>query len=1089
MESMIANSEAQLKAEDAMRLRLGDLEEDIDRNSSWVKRLGWVRHFGSHDLLSIYQAAEWIRAKAPIAGRAQQSFDREVDRCCWRLDSVPMEMLQWLGSITAANPSGVPFGRKGKEVSMSKYRSVGHRYLSFCWRAYRIGREEAYERWAVRFTDEQWSLLCDVVGELEGVAFSSSYDSGFCSGREREVDESDGDVGSDEDDDSGEREVDDEDVAALLYSALDRAVFLFISASVKVHVGGNVYINALLSFCAALGIRQRPLGYTEPHLYTGMLAAVLWWGRLFFLESIFENQPRDQDEVSIDAVLAFREQYTAWMCTGTHTVVSTIIGWMAYGKVHMGEQISIESFTRTLRDQITEAHKLLDGLFGGTWETVSRAVDINRIADSMVRLGAGQSFATDPRNRWLKAGPAKVMRLIETSIWDSARSRWKRQGVVKWLRRLRLLRETLMLLVHIWGGLPGRGPELTTMRHCDSWQLIRNVFVMDGQVMIVTDRDKMKAIRDNGRKVARRADRLRGSWNIVWDLQSTHGTRIARQHYAVYISFPGKLQPEMIAIFKEISKLWHQFLEGSSAEDKVSQVRKRKGRVPDKQNAVDGAALATRRKRTRTGKRAGRQSMEGQQSTENDIADGLQTLFGPDGAWRSDKQAESMRSIMLLKNGQAVISVLATGAGKSILFMLPAVMRDTGTSIVMVPFVALMDDLVMRARATGVDCIRYRALMHSGREGMLRAARLVVVSADVISSAEFSGYADGLLYAGLLQRIFIDECHTIIMDVGYRAKLGELRSLHRYRCPMVLLTAMLPVMLEDWFRSEMLVDSAVMVRDRAAKLNCRYKVEQVKPGRGAVEKRTAGVVEQLGGQLAGRQKGVVYCRSRGQCEAIAEEIGCSVHHSGMSEEDRREARTAWVEGRASRWIVAITGLGTGVDVEGIVAIVHAEQPYRLVDFVQQVGRGGRRAGEVVQSVIIHDGRPQRIDRHSSFVDRVNQAQMDGFVSTPGCRRAVIAAFMDGVTGERYRDIVGATLCDHCELSGRVLAGESGGEDNEGSSEGIDKGGTIWRAFGRREGIQIRILFRWLDEVADECPVCYIHRHHRGIATGEVSDEP
>ncbi|CAI6088681.1 unnamed protein product [Clonostachys chloroleuca] len=532
MESMIANSEAQLKAEDAMRLRLGDLEEDIDRDSSWVKRLGRVRHFGSRDLLSIYQAAEWIRAKAPIAGRAQQvedkqaarervllsrlgqSFDREVDRCCWRLDSVPTETLQWLGSITAANPSGVPFGRKGKEASMSKYRSVGHRYLSFCWRAHRIGREEAYERWAVRFTDEQWSLLCDVAGELEGVAFSSSYDSGFCSGREREVDESDGEVGSDEDDDSGEREVDDEDVAALPHSALDRAA----------HVGGNVYMNALLSFCAALGIRQRPLGYTEPHLYTGMLAAVLWWGRLFFLESMFENQPRDQDEVSIDAVLAFREQHTAWMCTGTHTVVSTIIGWMAYSKgwrnnmggqasirwtddgeavVHMGEQISIESFTRTLRDQIIEAHKLLDRLFGGTWEMVSRAVDMNRIADSMVRLGAGQSFATDPRNRWLEAGPAKVMRLMETSIWDSARSRWKRQGVVKWLRRLRLLRETLMLLVHTWGGLPGRGPELTTMRHCDSWQLMRNVFVMDGQVMIVTDRDKMKAIRDNGCKVVR----------------------------------------------------------------------------------------------------------------------------------------------------------------------------------------------------------------------------------------------------------------------------------------------------------------------------------------------------------------------------------------------------------------------------------------------------------------------------------------------------------------------------------------------------------------------------------------------------------
>ncbi|KAH7196280.1 hypothetical protein BKA60DRAFT_424195, partial [Fusarium oxysporum] len=94
-------------------------------------------------------------------------------------------------SVTATNPSGMPFGGKGKEASMSKYRSVGHRYLSFCWRAYHIGRDEALERWSVRFTDEQWSLLQDVLYELEGDGFPSSYDSGFCSGRDRESESDD----------------------------------------------------------------------------------------------------------------------------------------------------------------------------------------------------------------------------------------------------------------------------------------------------------------------------------------------------------------------------------------------------------------------------------------------------------------------------------------------------------------------------------------------------------------------------------------------------------------------------------------------------------------------------------------------------------------------------------------------------------------------------------------------------------------------------------------------------------------------------------------------------------------------------------
>ena len=60
-----------------------------------------------------------------------------------------------------------------------------------------------------------------------------------------------------------------------------------------------------------------------------------------------------------------------------------------------------------------------------------------------------------------------------------------------------------MVLVHVWGGQPGRGPEVITLRHCDTLQVMRNIFIYDGQVMIITDRDKIKAIRDHGRKVAR----------------------------------------------------------------------------------------------------------------------------------------------------------------------------------------------------------------------------------------------------------------------------------------------------------------------------------------------------------------------------------------------------------------------------------------------------------------------------------------------------------------------------------------------------------------------------------------------------------
>ncbi|GKU10861.1 unnamed protein product, partial [Fusarium langsethiae] len=190
------------------------------------------------------------------------------------------------------------------------------------------------------------------------------------------------------------------------------------------------------------------------------------------------------------------------------------------------------------------------------------------------------------------------------------------------------------------------------------------------------------------------------------------GTRIARQHYAVHIGFPGKLQPEMIATFKEISKLWHQFLE-TAGEGKGKKAPKRKqGSQSQKTNNMQqqqqqqqeeeqqqhqqftnspaqmtiSSSKKRRKKTTQEQEEALAQkkkiSEKKKKKLEDEMAEGLRRLLGPKATWRSDKQGESMRSIMALKADQTAINILPTGAGKSILFMLPAVMQDTGTSIV-----------------------------------------------------------------------------------------------------------------------------------------------------------------------------------------------------------------------------------------------------------------------------------------------------------------------------------------------------------------------------------------------------------------------
>jgi superfamily II DNA helicase RecQ len=1224
LEIILDESQTRLEAEDTQRLRRGDAKENIDRDSAWVKDMKWVSHFGDRDLTSIAEATDWLGSRARKAESSQEdaneeavrekvllqrvsdAFEREVQRCQLRIPCVPKETLQRLQGITANSSIGIPFGQSGIDTSIRKYNLIGQRYLCFCIRAYRLGREEATSHLGMVFTDEQWSLMGDVLHEAEDDRLASVQvqDNGYVSEMEDDAENTwRGGHGSNTEGGGG----------IPITSELDRAVFLFMVASIHVRVGGHMYNNALLCFCAAMGIRRNPAGFQSATLYTGILAGLHWLTRLFFLESIFADEPRELHEVRLPALERFEEEFANWMCIGTYTALSKIINWMAYGKghrqkaegqpsvrwaedretiYHSGEGVTVQDFQRTACSIVSEADELLNDLLGGQWGTIVASVNMRRISDDMVRRGAGQSFATNPVNRWLEPGPHKAIVAAGTQLWDARTSRWKSGGIKKWMRQLRLFREALLIAVHIWGGQPGRGPEVMTLRHCDSWQLLRNIFVYDGALLLVTDRDKMKAIRGIGRKVARflperlgqimvayiawllpaerallqhakmpeprpadmeyiwrhghsarwETERLSmalasktqagvgvrltvgryrmvaiamgrqirgiaerkaeqaageadddedmdvdpltgevadtsGSWNIVWDLQSTHSTTMARQHYAVQVGFIGRLQPEMIASYQGVSRLWHQFLERGNEHSGHSRKMGHHG-VAKRKHSASAEEQSGPGKRRNPGPRSMDSTAESIEQ-EEEMVGGLRQLLGPRATWKSTRQKDAMREILQLQGDTVAICVLPTGAGKSILFMLPAMLCEGGTSVVVVPFVALLDDLVERARTFGVDVIRFDTGANIQRESIPRAARLVVVSADVASSEQLLMYVDGLRGNGLLRRIFIDECHTIITDAGYRAKLTALVGLRRFECPVVLLSATLPVVFESWFRREMLAERASIVRDRTTKKNCRYRVEKVERTSGAVEAKAIQLIQEFGRTMLRGQKGVVYCRSKAQCEALAEEIGCPFHHSGMPEEARVAAWATWASGRGHRWIVATTGLGTGIDIPGITAVVHVEQPYGLVDFIQQTGRGGRREGEVVDSVIVHDGRPVWTKLGANFIEKSNQAQMDMFVQADQCRRSVVGSFMDGEANETCRDIPGAIACDNC-------AARLDEEASDPSSDSRPAG--PWREFQQEQGQRLRVVRRWLDEVTDACPACHVLNHERLLRPGRTWQE-
>ncbi|KAK2675261.1 P-loop containing nucleoside triphosphate hydrolase [Fusarium oxysporum f. sp. vasinfectum] len=95
----------------------------------------------------------------------------------------------------------------------------------------------------------------------------------------------------------------------------------------------------------------------------------------------------------------------------------------------------------------------------------------------------------------------------------------------------------------------------------------------------------------------------------------------------------------------------------------------------------------------------------------------------------------------------------------------------------------------------------------------------------------------------------------------------------------------------------------------------------------------------------------------------------------------------WVDGQdGQRWIAATTGLGTGVDIKGIIGVIHTGLPFGLVDFVQQTGRGSRQRGEVIDSVIMTDGRAGWVNEFGSDIDHINRKGVELFIKDKGYRR-------------------------------------------------------------------------------------------------------
>jgi superfamily II DNA helicase RecQ len=282
--------------------------------------------------------------------------------------------------------------------------------------------------------------------------------------------------------------------------------------------------------------------------------------------------------------------------------------------------------------------------------------------------------------------------------------------------------------------------------------------------------------------------------------------------------------------------------------------------------------------------------------------------------------------------------VLGTGSGKSLLFFSVAAMVLYQTVIVVVPFAALVDDLVGRAQGCQLTYEEWQ-----GQQQWKTLPQLLVVSADRAVEGDFLHFAKGLELNKQLAHVFFDECYVAVTDTSYREKLRRLWQLRYLSCRLTCLTATLLTVLEPVLRANLLLEHAQLYRQSTMRPTIRYSVLECRQDLWDIAKPLIS-----GLPLPPGSRGVVYVRSYAQGEDIAEEMDWPFYKATATH--KQELLTEWASGSGG-WIVATGALGTGIDIAGVVYIVHLGRPYGLTSFMQQAGRGGR-AGEISDSIVI-----------------------------------------------------------------------------------------------------------------------------------------
>ena len=396
----------------------------------------------------------------------------------------------------------------------------------------------------------------------------------------------------------------------------------------------------------------------------------------------------------------------------------------------------------------------------------------------------------------------------------------------------------------------------------------------------------------------------------------------------------------------------------------------------------------------------------------------LKRCFGHDGF--RPEQEKAIRAIMGKRD---VLAVMSTGAGKSLIYQVPAVALG-GTTIVVSPLVSLMSDQVKKLVELGLhpaflnNTLSLRAQEKVRRRIKSGEFQILYVAPERLSNPAFLSAIENLA----IPLVAVDEAHCI-SEWGHDFR-GDYREISAFierfdrRPTVVALTATAtPRVRKDIARSLGLQNPLEIVSsfDRA---NLSLSVVHMPH-----DERESWCVRAA--RSKGSECGIFYCVTISESERIhgalrRAGVPAALYHGKLGNDAKRAAQDAFMSGRAPV-MVATSGFGMGIDKPDVRYVVCCGMPLSVESYYQQIGRAGR-DGKPADTIMLWDeqdlqtalfmaeaggegqNEPQR-SRQKGLAFDMRDFCRDEDV----CRRDLILRYF----GEKAPDDGGCGRCDNC----------------------------------------------------------------------------